>query len=193
MFKKLLLWVASAAVLFPPLLVSAQSAPPEGTIISHRTKVKDKSGKKTATDKSKPVRRALEAWYEANKKAFDAKDVAAVMALRTGDFHTVTTEGKLNTRADMEQYTRQFLARIDHFLSQDIDIGTIELEDDLASAEVTQDTVRMQRMPDGRLHKVQARAIQRETWKRTPEGWLLYRVDNVRHLGTWVDGEPKNR
>lgn len=47
-------------------------------------------------DKSKPVRRAIEDWYARNVEAFKAKDVSAVMALRTDDFHTMLPDGKVN-------------------------------------------------------------------------------------------------
>jgi ketosteroid isomerase-like protein len=153
------------------------------------TKVKVKDGRTTLRDKSKPVRKAIEDWYARNMAAFEAKDVAAVMALRTDDFHTIGPDGKRNTRADMEEYTRRFLARIDHFVSQHIEIGTIDVEGDLASAEVTQTTVRMQRFPDGTLHEVQAGAVQRETWRKTAEGWKMARVDDVHDTGVLVDGE----
>jgi len=153
-------------------------------------KVKTKNEKTIVRDKSKPVRRAIEDWYARNIAAFNAKDVAAVMALRTDDFHTITPDGKVNTRADMEAYTKRFLGRIDHFISQKIDIGTIEVQGNLASAEITQITVRMQRFPDGTVRKVESGAIQRETWKRTAEGWKLYRVDNVRDNRLLVDDKP---
>ena len=136
------------------------------------------------------MRKAIEDWYARNVEAFKAKDVAAVMALRTDDFHTITPDGKVNTRADMEAYTQRFLGRIDHFISLDFQIGTIEVQGDLASADVTQNTVRMQRFPDGTLHKVEAGAVQRETWKKTAEGWKMYRVDNVRDSGVFVDDKP---
>jgi hypothetical protein len=47
------------------------------------------------------------------------------------------------------------------------------VQGDLASADVTQATARKQRLPDSTLHKVEARAVQRETWKKTLEGWKL--------------------
>jgi ketosteroid isomerase-like protein len=152
-----------------------------------KTKIKIKNSRVTERDKSKPVRRAIEDWYVRNMAAFAAKDVNAIMALRTDDFHTITPDGKVNTRADMQARTISFLDRIDHFISQDNQIGTIELEGDLASADVTQKTVRMQRFPDGTLHKVEAGAVQRETWRKTAEGWKLYRVDNIRDTGVLVD------
>lgn len=50
----------------------------------------------------------------------------------------------------------------------------------------------MQRFPDGTLHKVEAGAVQRETWKRAAEGWKLYRVDNIRDGAFLVDDKPYN-
>lgn len=156
----------------------------------HEHKTKTKRGTTTVRDKSKPIRKALEDWYARNMAAFKAKDVAAIMALRTDDFHTITPDGKVNSRADMELRTKGFLDRIDHFISQDNQIGTIEVEGDLASADINQKTVRMQRFPDGTLHKVEASVVQRETWKKTADGWKLYRVDNIRDSKRLVDGKP---
>jgi hypothetical protein len=51
----------------------------------------------------------------------------------------------------------------------------------------------MQRFPDGTLHKVESAAVQRETWKKTAEGWKLYRVDNIRDGGLLVDDKPYTR
>lgn len=153
-------------------------------------KIKVKNGKLIERDKSKPVRKAIEAWYELNIEAFNKKDVAAVMALRTEDFHTTTPDGKVNTRAAMEAYTRRLLDRIDHFISQDFEVGTIDVQGDLASADVTQKTVRMQRLADGTLHKVEARVVQRETWKHMASGWKMYSVDNIRDSNVLVDDKP---
>jgi ketosteroid isomerase-like protein len=166
----------------------AQDTRPQDAQGEHKLKIK--GDRVVIRDKSKPVRRALEGWYESNIAAFKAKDVEAVMRLRTEDFHTLTPDGKTNTRADMEAYTRRLLGAIDHFLAIEFQIGTIEVQGDLAYADVTQKTVRMQRLGDGGLRRVEAGAIQRETWKRTAEGWKLYRVDTIRDTGVLVDGKP---
>ena len=187
--KSLLLLVGFAlAVTCSPALAQSQSA--QSQVLPGDLKVKVKADKTIVRDKSKPVRKAIEDWYARNVEAFKAKDVAAIMALRTDDFHTITPDGKVNTRADMEAYTQRFLGRIDHFISLDFQIGTIEVQADLASADVTQNTVRMQRFPDGTLHKVEAGVVQRETWKKTAEGWKMYRVDNVRDGVVFVDDKP---
>ena len=140
--------------------------------------------------KDKPVRKAIESWYEDNKAAFGAKDVQAIMALRSDDFHTVLPDGRVNSRADMEARTRQFVARIDRFLLQEFGIGTIEVAGDLASADISQRTVRMQRMPDGNLQEVDSAVVQRETWRKTADGWKLYKVDNIRDGHLLVNGQP---
>jgi ketosteroid isomerase-like protein len=190
--KRLILLVFALASICS-ILVATRSANAQSDVSQDKTKVKVKNSKTTERDKSKPVRKAIEDWYVRNMDAFKAKDVTAIMALRTDDFHTITPDGKVNTRADMQARTISFLDRIDHFISQDNQIGTIEVEGDLASADVTQKTVRMQRFPDGTLHKVQAGAVQRETWRKTAEGWKLYRVDNIRDSGVLVDDKPIQR
>lgn len=179
---------AFAATCSAQLLAQSQGA--QSQVLPSESKVKEKGGKTIVRDKSKPVRKGIEDWYARNVEAFKAKDVAAVMALRTDDFHTLTPDGKVNTRADMEAYTQRFLGRIDHFISLDFQIGTIDVQGNLASADVTQKTIRMQRFPDGTLHKVEASVVQRETWKRTADGWKMYRVDNIRDGALLVDDKP---
>jgi len=50
----------------------------------------------------------------------------------------------------------------------------------------------MQRLPDGPLHKVEAGVVQRETWKRTAQGWKMCTVDNIRNGSVLVDDKPYN-
>lgn len=178
--KKLLLLLGMAL-----LLTAAPAA-----FAQEKLKIKAKNGAIFGRDKSKPVRKAIEDWYALNIAAFQAKDVTAIMALRTDDFHTLTPDGKSNTRADMEARTQRLVAMIDHFLLQEFQIGTIEIQGDLASADVSQKTVRMQRFADQSLHKVESRVIQRETWRQTAAGWKLYRVDNIRDGAILVDDKP---
>jgi len=181
--------VIAALLAFSCSLLSVTHSQSGASEVAGR-KVKVKGSKLIVRDKSKPVRKAIEAWYDLNIEAFNKKDVAAIMDLRTEDFHTITPDGKVNTRADMQAYIKRLLDRIDHFISQDFEIGTIDVQGDLASADVTQETVRMQRLPDGTLHKVAARVVQRETWKQTPQGWKMYAVDNIRDGSVLVDDKP---
>lgn len=186
MKSSLLLAGFALLVSYPPPFL-AQSQSDRAQMLPDERKIKIKDGKTITRDKSKPVRKAIEDWYDRNMTAFKEKDLAAIMALRADDFLTITPDGRVNTRADMEARTRVFLERIDHFISQENQIGTIEVEGDLASADITQKTVRMQRFPDGTLHKVESAVVQRESWKKTAEGWKLHRVDNIRDGGVLVD------
>lgn len=188
--KSLVLLVISLLTLSGSTAWAAGSESGQSQIAPSERKVKVKGGKSIERDKSKPVRKAIEDWYANNIAAFNAKDVAAIMSLRTDDFHTVTPDGKVNTRADMETYTKRLLDRIDHFISQEFQIGTIDVQGDFATAYVTQKTVRMQRLPDGTLHKVEAGAVQRETWKRTTQGWKMYTVANIQDGYVLVDDKP---
>ncbi|MEX2244748.1 MAG: nuclear transport factor 2 family protein [Trueperaceae bacterium] len=158
------------------------------TPVVAQIKVKDKGSRSIVADKSKPVRKGIEDWYAQNTAAFRARDLKAVMTLRTADFHTLTPDGRTNDFKFMEERTRTFLDRIVEWVSLKFEIGTIEVDGDLAWAYITQDTTRMQRLADGTVHKVQARAIQRETFRRTSDGWRLYKVDDIKDLGTWIDG-----
>jgi ketosteroid isomerase-like protein len=170
-------WIALFA------LFAFASAPCLGQV-----KTKSKNGRTLVANKSKPVRRGIEEWYAQNIAAFRAKDVAALMALRTPDFHTVTPDGKTNDFEFMRERTKTFVSRIEAWISLKFEIGTIEVQGDLAWAHISQDTIRMQRFPDGTVRKVQAKAIQRETFRKTPEGWRLYKVDDIKDQGIWIDG-----
>src|SRR6185503_12372515 len=106
---KSILLLAGFALLItysPPLV--AQSPSDRSPVSQDERKTKTKDGKTTTREKSKPVRKAIEDWYARNMAAFKAKDLAAIMALRAEDFHTITPDGKVNTRADMATRTRLF-------------------------------------------------------------------------------------
>ena len=136
------------------------------------------------------VRRELEQWYEENKRAFLAEDVNAIMALRTEDFHTVGPDDTVRDRGEMEHYTIGLLNGIDRWISLSFDIASLEVSGDTARAVVRQHLVRMALRPDGLVHHVETWATQRETWRRTPDGWKLHRVDSVRDQRRLIDGQP---
>jgi hypothetical protein len=55
----------------------------------------------------------------------------------------------------------------------------LSLSGDTALALVDQRTVRQQRFPDGTLHEIRTSVVQRESWIRMPNGWLMWRVDRI--------------
>jgi ketosteroid isomerase-like protein len=138
------------------------------------------------------VRRELVARYAENRRAFFEKDLAAIMALRTQDFHTVTPDSVVHDRADMEERTRGLLNGIERWIETTFDIDSLEITGDLARAVVRQHVVRMALRPDGQVHHVETWVTQRETWRRTASGWKLYRVDSLRDQKRLVDGKPGN-
>jgi hypothetical protein len=153
-------------------------------------------GAAPAPDRLARVRRELEARYDENARAFIAQDTAAVYALRAADFHTETPDGRTHTFADMRAYTERLFAMIERFDTLTFRIDSLSLRGDTAVAVVFQRSSRLQHLPGtpaGELHRVSAAVIQREQWVRGPTGWLLWRVDQVRDQGLWIDGELRRR
>ena len=136
------------------------------------------------------VRRQLEKRYDENIRAFFAKDLDAIMALRTDDFHTVTPDGLMHDRAEMRLMTQALLNGIDKWISTTFDIDSLVLEGDLARALVRQHADRIALRADGKLHHVETWVTQRETWRKTADGWKLYRVDGLRDQRRLIDGKP---
>jgi ketosteroid isomerase-like protein len=137
------------------------------------------------------VRREIEAWYDENTAAFLAEDVDAIMALRTEDFHTVAPDGAVRSRAEMEQYTVGFLNGVERWIDMEFELDSLTVSGDLARAVVHQHLVRMALRPDNQVHHVETWATQNETWRRTPEGWRLHRVEGVRDQRRLVDGREE--
>ena len=136
------------------------------------------------------VRRQLDKRYDQNRRAFFAKDLDAIMALRTEDFHTVTPDGLTHDRAEMRLMTQALLKGIDRWISTTFDIDSLVVEGDLAHAIVRQHADRFALRGDGQVHHVETWVTQRETWRKTPDGWKLYRVDGLRDQRRLVDGKP---
>jgi hypothetical protein len=134
------------------------------------------------------VRRELTARYAENEAAFFARDPDRVMRLRHPGFHTITPDGAVAARAQMYERTRAFIARIERFDSLTETIAALTLAGDTAHAVILQRTVRQQRLPDGQLHEVRTWVVQRESWLRTPDGWLFWRVDEIQPGVTLLDG-----
>jgi hypothetical protein len=164
---------------FATLTLIGASEPPSGTIISGRTKVKDKS---------KPVRTALEARYAAMVDAYRRKDPNPILDLRTKDFHVHMPSGEVWSAERSAQYTLAGFAQVESTVSLTYDIGVIELHGDTAEAEIDQHWVRRQQKA-GATRLVDTRAHQRETWVHSGKQWLLWRIDHI-EPGAWiVDGK----
>jgi ketosteroid isomerase-like protein len=135
------------------------------------------------------VRREVEAAYARMATAFEQKDLEGVLGPRTDDFHTTGPDGRQLGTAEMRDYLRNWL-QINHppidvkFTIRDIEMSG----PDEAKVTVLQEASRMQEQA-GKMRKVDHNVVQRETWRRTPEGWKIAAVDRVRDQRRWVDGK----
>jgi hypothetical protein len=137
------------------------------------------------------VRRELEERYEENQQAYLEKDLAKIMTLRTPDFHTVTADGQTRDRHAMAHYIEGLLNGIERWNDLSLSIDSLTVSGDTARAIVRQYVDRRALRPDNRYHRVQTWVTQRETWLRTPEGWRMWRVDNLRDQRRLVDGKAE--
>jgi hypothetical protein len=136
------------------------------------------------------VKRELAERYRENEAGFFSHDPGRVMRLRHPGFHAILPDGRVSNREQMDERTRAFIGRVERFDSLTERIITLSLSGDTALALVDQRTVRQQRFPDGTLHEIRTSVVQRESWIRTPEGWLIWRVDQIQPGPTLVDGRP---
>src|SRR6185503_19033455 len=91
------------------------------------------------------VRKEIEVQYKKLADANDARDLKAVMALRTSDFHTFFTDGRVGDSKLMEQYSRDFFERNQSVQSRfTIQKLTVSYNKLIAVAEVFQEVARYQ-------------------------------------------------
>ena len=126
------------------------------------------------------VRRAIFAAYEELANAVDTKDYAKFQALRVDDFATIPPDGPPRNAEFMAQRAAGLLASIQPPIRTRNDILTLTMRGDEAIATVRQHFSRQQPSREGVLRRVETEVTQRETWRRTKDGWKLTFVDEVR-------------
>ena len=146
-------------------------------------KIKDK-------DKSKPVRHALEQSYAALEAALERNDVEAVLALRDPAYSEEDCQGRTYGSEAARAGARAMSARTKPPIDATFSLGIIEPNGDSeALVTVERSVSSMQRMDDGKVRKVETVSTQDETWVKTPEGWRLRSIANVRDFAWYVDGK----
>jgi len=140
------------------------------------------------------VRKELEGQYQKLNEAHDRRDLKAILALKTADFHAIFPDGRIGDSKIMEEYSRNFIEKNlppynIRITIQKLDVSANKL---IAIAEVLQEATRYREI-DGQRRRVDTSVKQRETWSRTSEGWKLKYVDNVRDAKTFIDGKPFER
>jgi ketosteroid isomerase-like protein len=137
------------------------------------------------------VRAELEQAYKENTAAFMRWDLAAVMALRARDFHTVTPDGVTRDRSAMEQYITGIMNGVRKWNRITFTIDSLDVRGDTALAIVSQHVDRMALRPDNLVHHVETWVTQRETWMKHDSRWLMWRVDQLRNQRRLVDEQPQ--
>jgi hypothetical protein len=136
------------------------------------------------------VRKELELQYKRLAEAHDNKDLKAIASLKTQDFHAIFPDGRVGDVRMMEQYTKQFIEinKPPFNIRNTIQKLSVSENKLVAVAEVFQEATRARELA-GKVRKVDTSVVQRETWVKTPEGWKLKLVDNVRDQKRFVDGK----
>ena len=137
--------------------------------------------------------REIRRQYDLLDQAYERQDIDAVLALRSPQFETVGPDGRHNTAAEMAEYTRNWLLQNKPPIVSRFDLlgFTMNGPDEVKVA--TLQRVSRYREIDGKLRHVEHDVKQDETWVRTPAGWRLRKVENVRDRHRWVDGQPSDQ
>ena len=133
------------------------------------------------------VRREIEEAYAELAWAVDTKNYAAFQELRVAEFATIPPDGVPSPGSRMAERARGLLERIQPPITTTNDILELTVRGNDAIATVRQKFTRMQ-LVQGTEHTIHTEVTQRETWTRTPEGWKLLFVDEVRDPMTIDDG-----
>jgi len=136
------------------------------------------------------VRRELEVQYRKLSQAHDRRDLSAIVALKTGDFHAIFPDGRVGDAMTMKQYSKQFLETNQPPYNVRVTIRTLAVSEHklIAVVEVLQEASRYRELA-GKRCRVDTSVVQRETWAKTASGWKLKSVDDVRDQKRFVDGK----
>lgn len=186
------LLIASLAIAFLTLGLFANAArlhdPQQPSTQNQDVKIKAKDNRVVVTDKSKPVRRALEEQYAKIAEAQRNKDIDALRATRTSDF---TVDMQNGEKWDLEtslNYSRAGFQQVESNINLSNTIESLDVHGDVAVAIVHQRWSRMQ-MKAGKVRRVDTEAIQTETWVNTKDGWRLKHISEIKPGAWYVDGK----
>ena len=151
-------------------------------------KLDPKCNEEVVSDKSHPVWKAIDAQYARLAEAMRKKDVDALFALYTPDFHAVTPTGEVWTRERSLAYQRNGLAQVKETTHISNTILRLTICGDEATATVLQQWYRTQLMA-GKSRRVETNAVQDERWVKTPDGWKRGDIFEVKNGAAFVDGK----
>jgi hypothetical protein len=133
-------------------------------------------------------RTAIESQYQQLAEAIRRNNVDGILALQAPDFSSRNPNGNTFDFAAMERYTRRLAAAVDSVIHIRNVIRSFEERGDTSVADVCQEFSRLQRLGDGRRHRIDTSVLQRETWVHLADGWKRLNVTNEHGMRWFVDG-----
>lgn len=134
------------------------------------------------------VCRALQQQYAILARANERRDLPAILALRTPDSSTQGPGGQRSTYAGMAEHSRRLVSVMRPPIQLQNTIVALSVQDDMAVAEVLQGFSRRQ-LIDTTEQTLETSVLQRERWRRTPDGWRLEFVDDVHDRRGFAGGK----
>jgi hypothetical protein len=132
-------------------------------------------------------RAAIERQYQRLASATLRNDVTGMLAIQAPTFTSANPNGVAMDYAAMEARTRLMASLIDSVIYVRNTIRDFVSHRDTVVVTVCQEYSRIQRLGDGRPHRVDTSALQRERWVRAGTEWQRDRVDDVHGLRWFVD------
>src|SRR4051812_30295641 len=169
----------------PALLLLSLAA--SGATAQERTKPAPQCKEQIVRDNSDSAWKAIDAQYAQLAEAMRKKDVDALFALYTPDFHAVTPTGEVWTRERSLAYQRNGLAQVQETTHISNTILRLAVCGQTATATVLQVWHRTQMMA-GKLRRVETHAVQDEKWTETADGWKRGDIFEVKNGPAFVDG-----
>jgi ketosteroid isomerase-like protein len=144
--------------------------------------------RETAVHDTDAVWRQIDAQYARLADAMRRKDVDALFALYTPDYHVVMGNGEVWSRERSLEYQRTILARVRETHHIGNTIVRLTSCGDHATATVLQQWYRIQDMA-GAARRVETNAVQDEHWTRFPDGWKRGDIGEIARGASFVDGK----
>ena len=135
------------------------------------------------------IRKELKASYALIVKGFRRNDPSVWEGFLVSDFKLKLFDGSVRDRQWVVDYVRNN-AKTFKVLKLSMTIKELVIEGDDATVVVEQKSSRAFKDEQGKTHRLDVGALQRETWTKTSGGWRLKAVEEWRVLYLLKDGKP---
>lgn len=143
----------------------------------------------TAESREERVKREIRATYDQLEQAFDAMNADKVISFRDPSLITIGPDGRSNNYEQMAEYTRRWFTTNKPPIKVQFKFLSVDVKsDDEVAVTNLQEAWRYQDLA-GKRRENHHTVVQTETWRRTPAGWKMVRVDNVHDQKRWIDGK----